>query len=45
VVLASLNRNPILCFLVIAGMTGSLHQSQLFSIEMGSHKLFCLDWT
>jgi hypothetical protein len=28
----------------IAGMTGTQHHTQLFSLEMGSHKLFCPGW-
>jgi hypothetical protein len=30
--------------LTTAGMTGMHNQTQLFSIEMGSHKCFCPGW-
>jgi hypothetical protein len=29
----------------IAGMTGTYHHSQFFSVEMASHTLFCLNWS
>jgi hypothetical protein len=36
---------PIFMLPAIAGMTSMYHHTQLFSIEMGSHKLFCPGWS
>jgi hypothetical protein len=30
--------------LMVAGMSAVYHHTQLFSVDMGSYKLFCLGW-
>jgi hypothetical protein len=41
---ASLDHSSCFTLLVLAGMTGACHHTQVFSVEMVSHKFFCLNW-